>query len=146
MNSIFPENTTFRILISTDNHLGYKENHPVRGNDSFDAFEEIIQIAKVNHVDFLLLGGDLFHELNPSQRCLYKAVSLLEKHVFGDKPINFEITNYTPNYCNENMNISLPIFIIHGNHDYPATQESISAIDILSSCNLVILQLVNFIQ
>lgn len=25
-----------------------------------------------------------------------------------------------PNYSNENLNIELPIFIINGNHDYPA--------------------------
>lgn len=38
----------FRIVISTDNHLGYKENNHLRGNDSFDALEEILQVAKHN--------------------------------------------------------------------------------------------------
>ena len=31
---------TFEIMISTDNHLGYLEKDPVRGEDSFRAFEE----------------------------------------------------------------------------------------------------------
>ena len=137
MLSQLPDGNTFRILVSSDNHLGYKENHPIRGNDSFTAFEEVIDIAKASNVDFLLLGGDLFHELNPSQRCMFRCVSMLEKNIFGDRPINFVTNRYKPNYSNENMNIELPIFIIHGNHDYPATEENISALDILRSCNLV---------
>jgi double-strand break repair protein MRE11 len=60
------QKASFRILVSTDNHLGYKENHHILGDDSFDAFEEILQAAKRNSVDFLLLGGDLFHEITPS--------------------------------------------------------------------------------
>lgn len=36
------------------------------------AFEEILRIGKVNEVDFILLGGDLFHDTNPSQSALQK--------------------------------------------------------------------------
>ena len=35
-----------RILIATDNHLGYQEKDPIRGNDSFEAFEEILKLAR----------------------------------------------------------------------------------------------------
>lgn len=137
MISELPDKETFRILVSTDNHLGYKESHPIRGNDSFDAFEEVIQIAKAYNVDFVLLAGDLFNDVSPSQSTLFKGVSLLEKYVFGDRPINFLINRYKPNYSNENVNIELPIFVIHGSHDYPSADENISALDILQSCNLV---------
>lgn len=41
---------TFKILLATDNHLGYLERDPVRGNDSFEAFEEIFQLAQQHHV------------------------------------------------------------------------------------------------
>jgi double-strand break repair protein MRE11 len=34
---------TFRILVATDIHLGYKERDPVRGEDSFKAFEEVLK-------------------------------------------------------------------------------------------------------
>lgn len=37
--------STFRILVATDNHVGYLEKDPIRGNDSFESFEEILQIA-----------------------------------------------------------------------------------------------------
>lgn len=137
MISELPDKETFRILVSTDNHLGYKETHPIRGNDSFDAFEEVIQTAKAYNVDFVLLGGDLFHEVSPSQSTLFKCISMLEKQVFGDRSINFVINRYRPNYSNENVNIELPLFVIHGSHDYPSADENISALDILHSCNLV---------
>lgn len=56
----------FEILITTDNHMGYNENDQVMGDDSYDSFEETLQIANDLDVDFVLLGGDLFHEQRPS--------------------------------------------------------------------------------
>lgn len=35
------DNDVMRVLIATDNHLGYMENDPLRREDSFEAFEEI---------------------------------------------------------------------------------------------------------
>lgn len=37
---------TLRIMVSTDNHLGFEEKDPIRGNDSFAAFEEVLSLAK----------------------------------------------------------------------------------------------------
>jgi double-strand break repair protein MRE11 len=45
-----PDEDTFRILISTDNHLGYNERDPVRGLDSFAALEEVLYLAKKYNV------------------------------------------------------------------------------------------------
>ena len=52
---------TFRILVATDNHLGYKfahysglssrESDPIIGNDSFQAFEFILKTARERKVD-----------------------------------------------------------------------------------------------
>lgn len=133
-------NDTFKFLVSTDNHLGYKETHSIRKNDSFDAFEEVLQKAKDLNVDFLLLGGDLFHDLNPSQESLYKCLKILKEKIFGDKQIDYETfwEDQAPNYSNENMNISLPIFIIHGNHDYPSNEYgNLSTLDLLHAGNYV---------
>lgn len=41
------------------------------------------------------------------------------------------------NYEDGNMNIGLPVFTIHGNHDDPAGSGRLSAVDILSQANLV---------
>jgi len=43
----------FRILIATDNHLGAHERDPIRKNDAFIAFREILEIAKKEKVDAL---------------------------------------------------------------------------------------------
>ena len=34
-----------RILIATDNHLGYGEKVPIRADDSFVTFDEILEVA-----------------------------------------------------------------------------------------------------
>ena len=47
--AIVPEDT-FRILVATDNHIGYNERDPVRGQDSINTFREILQLAVKNDV------------------------------------------------------------------------------------------------
>ena len=147
--------STMNILISTDNHLGYLEKDPIRGDDSFRAFEETLILANKLKVDFLLLGGDLFHDNKPSRRTLHRCIDLLREHCMGDRGVHFEIvsdqtmnfrtTQYgRVNYEDPNYNIQLPIFGIHGNHDDPTregagagTTEALSAMDLLSVSNLV---------
>ena len=81
----------FNILITTDNHLGYKENDRVRGNDSFVSFEECLKIATgMKDLDFVIMGGDLFHEHKPSRKTFWKCQSLLNEHVFGEQDVRFE--------------------------------------------------------
>ena len=77
--------TTLEILIATDHHMGYKETDPVIGNDSFDAFEECLQKANDLGVDFVLLGGDLFHEHTPTAKSYHKAANILNAQVFGER-------------------------------------------------------------
>lgn len=67
-----PDSDTLRVMLSTDNHLGYAENDTVRGNDSFAALEEVLYLAKEYRCDMVLLAGDLFHENRPSRRTLIK--------------------------------------------------------------------------
>ena len=46
--------------------------------------------------------------------------------------------NFQPNYANENLNIGLPIFSIHGNHDPPsANQEQVGMMDLLKVNNYI---------
>jgi len=76
---------TVKILISTDNHIGYCENDAIRGDDSFRSFEEMLAIGVREDVDFVLLGGDLFHHNNPSRTTLYRTMSLLRNYCLGKK-------------------------------------------------------------
>lgn len=143
-----PDGNTFRLLIATDTHLGYNELDPIRGQDSFNTFREILECARANHVDFVLLGGDLFHDNKPSRATLCKAVDILREFAFGEAPITFEIisdqtrnfpTTKTVNYEDANHNVSLPIFSIHGNHDDATSSgsTSYSVMDVLHGCALV---------
>ena len=136
----------FRILIATDNHLGAHERDPIRKNDSFIAFREILETAKKEKVDALFLGGDLFDQNKPSRETLVQTMDVLREYVFGDDPIEFEVVSDQSinfpnrgivNFEDENVNVALPIFAIHGNHDDPSGQENLSALDILSSCSLI---------
>ncbi|KAK5641333.1 hypothetical protein RI129_009880 [Pyrocoelia pectoralis] len=142
-----PEDT-FKILVATDIHLGYAEKNAIRGQDSFVTFEEILQIASKNTVDFLLLGGDLFHDSRPSPYCINKCLELLRRYCLGDNPVQIEFlsdqsyhfqTQRNPivNYEDPNLNISVPVFSIHGNHDDPTGNKQISVLDVIASSGLI---------
>ena len=140
---------TFKILIATDIHLGYDYNKK-RGHsseDSFVAFEEILQHARENEVDFILLGGDLFHDTKPSQTVLLKCTELLRKYCLGPREIKLKFLSdpevifkhcayKTVNFEDPNLNISMPVFSIHGNHDDPSFG-AIGSMDLLSTSGLV---------
>lgn len=128
---------TFRIMISTDNHLGYQEKDPIRKHDSFLAFEEVLSQAINYNSDFLLLGGDLFHDHNPSKYTLNRTLRLFDQFVTGNRKIPFETLSASQNlnYMNPCIRIKLPVFIIHGNHDDPSSDTNISSINIMQSAN-----------
>eukprot|EP01124_Arcella_intermedia_P010158 TRINITY_DN16696_c0_g2_i2.p1 TRINITY_DN16696_c0_g2~~TRINITY_DN16696_c0_g2_i2.p1 ORF type:complete len:688 (-),score=206.17 TRINITY_DN16696_c0_g2_i2:44-2107(-) len=137
---------TFKILIVTDTHIGYQERDPIRGDDSFSTWEEVLHIAKSQQVDFILHGGDLFHDNKPSRRTLYRTMEAIRKYCFGDQQVAIQVVSdqaqnfpnfKTVNYQDPNFNISIPIFVIHGNHDDPSGDGQYSALDLLSVCNFV---------
>ncbi|CAF3402548.1 unnamed protein product [Rotaria socialis] len=142
----------FKILITTDNHLGFAERDDERASDSLIAFEECLQIARDENVDFILLGGDLFHDNKPSNHILLECINLLRKYCLGDKTIGFKLisdekinfsstvqSNPFPwaNFKDPNLNVSTPVFSIHGNHDDPAGSTPLCPLDLLNSCGLV---------
>ncbi|KAJ1978637.1 meiotic recombination [Dimargaris xerosporica] len=138
---------TIRILVATDNHLGFMEKDPVRAEDSFLAFEEILQTAEKERVDMILLGGDLFHDNRPSRKTLHKTLELLRRYCMGDRPCALDFQSDplaslencfgAVNYQDPNINVSIPVFTIHGNHDDPTGDGGLSAIDLLSVTGLV---------
>ncbi|XP_074302214.1 double-strand break repair protein MRE11-like isoform X2 [Silene latifolia] len=139
-------NDTLRVLVATDCHLGYMEKDEIRRHDSFESFEEICSIAEKKQVDFVLLGGDLFHENKPSRSTLVRALEILRRYCLNDRPVQFQVVSDQTlnfpnrfghvNYEDPHFNVGLPVFTIHGNHDDPAGVDNLSAVDILSACNL----------
>lgn len=91
-----------------DVHLGitrYQQRDPatglnIRSQDFNRAFEEALEKAMSEHVDFILIAGDLFHSRNPYP--LVKEFALDRLHKVG--------TNGTP------------VFIVSGNHEAPVTR------------------------
>ncbi|KAF8960916.1 Metallo-dependent phosphatase-like protein [Flammula alnicola] len=147
----YPDDT-IKILLATDNHIGYMERDPIRGEDSINTFKEILQLAVKHEVDFILLAGDLFHENKPSRDCLYKTSALLREFTLGDKPVEIELLSDpldgkadgfsfpAINYEDPNLNVGIPVFSIHGNHDDPqgaGAEGALCALDILSVTGLV---------
>ncbi|KNC55052.1 double-strand break repair protein MRE11A [Thecamonas trahens ATCC 50062] len=139
--------SVFKILITTDNHVGYAEDDPVRGGDSFEAFEEVLKIAEAEAVDFILLGGDLFDKAQPSRHAMYEVMRLLRKYCMGtgepafsvvsDMATNFHSSFGKANMADANLRVRIPVFSIHGNHDDPVGGSNLAALDILAMAGLV---------
>ena len=84
------EEDILRVLISTDNHLGFLERDAIRGADSFAAFEEVLQLAVAREVDTVLLAGDIFHENRPSRYTLWRTMEILRTYVMGPAQIRVQ--------------------------------------------------------
>jgi double-strand break repair protein MRE11 len=41
---------TIKIMLATDNHIGYNERDPIRGQDSINTFKEILDLARKHDV------------------------------------------------------------------------------------------------
>ncbi|KAI2625304.1 DNA repair exonuclease [Hypomontagnella submonticulosa] len=145
--SQFTEADTIRILVATDNHVGYEERHHIRGDDSWKAFDEIMNLARKEDVDMVLLGGDLFHDNKPSRKSMFQVMRSLRKNCLGMKPCELQFLSDANevfhgafghvNYEDPDINISIPVFSIHGNHDDPSGEGNYCSLDLLQVAGLV---------
>ncbi|VDN03974.1 unnamed protein product [Thelazia callipaeda] len=140
-------NDHVRILVASDLHIGFAEKILGRDMDSVRTFEEVLQIACKEQVDFILLGGDLYHENNPSREMQHRVTRLLRRYCWNDRPvalqflsdptINFAHSAFSSvNYEDGNINVGMPIFTIHGNHD-DLTGKGLTALDVLHESGLI---------
>ncbi|KAI5148637.1 double-strand break repair protein MRE11 [Enteropsectra breve] len=120
-----------KIFITSDNHLGYKETDPLRGDDSFHTFQEILELAAMHGADIVLQGGDLFHENKPSRNTYNKAFQILRKHCLKSSATEDACDKINPS------DVKMRILSIHGNHDDPSGFNSISPLNILESAGLI---------
>jgi len=129
--------------------VGYAERDPERGDDSWKSFNEVMCLAKERDVDMLLLAGDLFHDNKPSRKSLNNVMRSLRMNVYGEKPCELEMLSDSSevfegyvllcsmcrqcsrltvrrrafdhvNYEDPDINVAIPVFSIHGNHDDPS--------------------------
>ncbi|MCJ1404360.1 meiotic recombination [Xylographa trunciseda] len=155
---------TIRILVATDSHVGYNERDAIRGNDSSNSFHEVMCLAKTRDVDMVLLAGDLFHDNKPSRKSMYEVMRSLRMNCYGEKPCELEMlsdpsecfqgyfcgnfllnirglpkrsTFNHVNYEDPDINVAIPVFSIHGNHDDPSGEGHLAALDLLQISGLV---------
>jgi double-strand break repair protein MRE11 len=135
----------FRILVTNDNHVGYKEDDKVRSRDALSTFEAIFTIARSHDVDFVLHSGDLFDDCRPNRFWVNSVCDIFKRYCLGDGEVRFEHLhneNSKPsNFEDPNMNIDMPVYMIHGNHDDLGGEfgdnRPLSCADLLDTVNLV---------
>lgn len=94
----------------------------------------------------VLLGGDLFHENKPSRKSMYQVMRSLRQNCLGDKPCELEFLSDASevfdgafnnvNYEDPDINVAIPVFSIHGNHDDPTGDGNLCALDLLQVSGL----------
>ncbi|KAF3000298.1 meiotic recombination [Curvularia kusanoi] len=138
---------TIRILVATDSHVGYNERDAHRQDDSWKTFDEVMSLAKKHDVDMVLHAGDLFHENKPSRKSMYHVMRSIRQNCLGEKPCELEMLSDASenfggifdhvNYEDEDINVAIPVFAIHGNHDDPSGDGHFSPLDLLQASGLV---------
>lgn len=75
MKCIVPDDT-IKILLATDNHIGYLERDPVRGQDAINTFEEILQLAVKHEVPLTHpnTSGDLRCSISSLTFPMYRSI------------------------------------------------------------------------
>jgi hypothetical protein len=68
-------------------------DHPLPACNNWDETD--------SQVDFVLLGGDLFHENKPSRSTLVKTIEILRRYCLNDLPVKFQVvSDQTINFPN----------------------------------------------
>ncbi len=92
-------NSNFSFIHTSDIHLGSNQyRNDYRANDFIRVFQEILNLGIIHHVDFILLGGDVFTSLEVLPENLTKIVEILK-------------------YFKSTTKESIPLIAIEGNHD-----------------------------
>ncbi|MDE1829000.1 MAG: exonuclease SbcCD subunit D [Thaumarchaeota archaeon] len=64
----------------SDTHLGFVQYHSEeREDDVYSAFNQAIDISIKDHVDFVILAGDIFHVPNPSGKAIVMLANALKR-------------------------------------------------------------------
>jgi len=112
------------MIVASDLHLGYREHDTLRGDETFETFEEILRLANEQKADIVVLTGNIFHNSKPSRCTLARCIDILDTWRRG------------------RGEHQLPVYAIHGDCDGP-TSELLSPLQLLSSRTSGLLQLIS---
>ncbi|MBN1328376.1 MAG: metallophosphoesterase [Candidatus Heimdallarchaeota archaeon] len=78
-----------RFLAIADTHLGYEAGYTSKARKfvfehMFKVFENVLDIARNENVDYVLHGGDLFNRSNPSRKVITRTYQILENLLKDD--------------------------------------------------------------
>lgn len=108
-----------KFLHLSDTHLGYRQYQlKEREKDFLDVFNQAIDIAIENNVDFIIHTGDFFHSSAPSNETIVDAINLIKR-----------LKDY-----------KIPLYTIPGNHDRGSGVRDISPLKILSHFGIKFLE------
>ena len=114
-----------RFIHAADIHLGYEQYHnSERYNDFARAFQWLADQALAQHVDFLVLAGDLFHKFGIDPRTLLQAARQLERLRAA----------------------GIPVIAVQGNHEQPHYQDHFSWLDYLAHSGLLVLLSPSYVE
>lgn len=95
----------------------------------------------------VLLAGDLFHDNKPSRKSIYQVMRSLRQNCLGEKPCELEFLSDANevfdgafnivNYEDPDINVAIPVFSIHGNHDDPTGDGHLCSLDLLQVSGLL---------
>lgn len=95
----------------------------------------------------VLLAGDLFHDNKPSRKAMYQVMRSLRMNCLGEKPCELEWLSDASdifggafthvNYEDPDINVAIPVFSIHGNHDDPTGDGHFCSLDLLQVSGLL---------
>lgn len=95
----------------------------------------------------VLLAGDLFHDNKPSRKAMYQVMRSLRMNCLGEKPCELELLSDASdifegafnhvNYEDPDINVAIPVFSIHGNHDDPTGDGHFCSLDLLQVSGLL---------
>jgi DNA repair exonuclease SbcCD nuclease subunit len=94
-----------------DVHLGAFREPRLR-EANLEAFIKALDMCRAEHVDFILVCGDLFHTSLPDMGIVERATAKLR----------------------ETVDAGIPVYVIYGSHDFSAAERSI--VDVLSSAGV----------
>jgi len=89
----------------------------------------------------------LFHDNKPSRKSMYQVMRSLRKNCLGEKPCELEWLSDASdifdgafnhvNYEDPDINVAIPVFSIHGNHDDPTGDGHFCSLDLLQVSGLL---------